>query len=434
MKRKILMILIVLVLLAYTPQLFSQEVTLETVNQTLIALQSQISSILGEGEGRNLQTILDRLSSIEEKLDTLTSNTGKLERIDTRLTNLNSTVEELNRSLREMRTFSKAAENIPEVQDIAEIVGKMDKLGELITAALEELERPTEEAVSNTKEIVGKVKKVMESVIAIAVLIDFSEKIEGWVKDIFESSDDNSYPLPAPGYYSSSSNNNSSYYKCINDQLINLKNDYIPLLKAYKTLLVKINTPVKDIENKIPEIDKISKDLEKVLKPVDKFNKDLKPLRKKLKKMDRLLRKKIDFKFKVKIMGVTYKHHFHIISVKEALKGVDHIEKMMADLLPNDIYLALKAFGLKKAAKKIHEMAEHPFRLLLKDIKILIKKVKIPGVSDLEKTFDETKEKMDSFENKLTDIYHLGIPDVDVDLYKSMVEKRADYLIEKCKN
>ncbi len=434
MKKIFLTILIVVVLLVYAPRLFSQDVTLETVNQTLTELQAQVSSILGSGEGSNLETILSRLSSIEEKLDTLTRNTGKLEQIDTQLTEINSTIKELNLSLREMRNFSRVAEDIPDVQDIAEMVEKMDKLGELITTALEKLERPTQEEVSIIKKIWKKVEKPVDVVIAIGVLIDFSERIEGWVKDTFESSDDNSYPLPAPGFYSSSNNNNSSYYKCINDQLIELKNDYIPLLKAYKTLLVKIDTPVKDIENIIPKIEEISNDLEKALKPVDKFNKDLKPLREKLKKMDKLLRKKIDFKFKVKIMGVTYKHHFHLISVKEALKGVDHIEKMMADLLPNDIYLALKAFGLKKAAKKIHEMAEHPFRLLLRDIKKLIKKVNIPGVSDLEKTFDKTKEKMKSFENKLTDIYHLGIPEVDVNLYKKMVEKGADYFIDKCKN
>ncbi len=64
----------------------------------------------------------------------------------------------------------------------------------------------------------------------------------------------------------------------------------------------------------------------------------------------------------------------------------------------------------------------------------MLKKIYSPGVSDLEKTFDKTKEKMKSFENKLTEIYHLGIPDVDVDLYKKMVEKGADYFIDKCKN
>ncbi|MBN2790111.1 MAG: hypothetical protein JXR69_07970 [Candidatus Delongbacteria bacterium] len=416
---KFILLLLVLIcsITAYSqPGTSSQDLT--DTRETLGGMGEAI-----EGEAAETESAEGVVEIVGVTLDDLQPISGAISEISAVLAEMRREIGELREAQRVANAADEAIDAIPGADAVsAGMEPVIGVLGTLIQAA-EDVVDPVQDTVAEGKSFLEKVKIAGEVILTLNVIYEVVKEIPHWIKEIEKKIEDST----------SQSNTSSDIdYKCVNGKLKQFSRDFIPLLKASNSTLKNLKAPTKELNDLLKSIKPVVSDLENVTKPIKKFMDDMDPLKKELQKFEKALNKKISFKFKVQILMVNKTFHIHIISVKDAMRGVSHIEKVMKDELSGEVVEALKLFGMEKAAKEIKKLAEDPFKdatkLLIKELD----KVNIPGVKDFLHTLNKTETLFNGIVTNAKTIIHNGIPDFNTNEYKDIKSQGMKYYESKC--
>lgn len=393
----------------------------EPNKELLEELQKVCKNASGEIEGDIDETIKDFVEA-QKKINTIQDSITLVDEADKEL-------KEIKNIGQAVTDIGKPMEHIPEVgPDISVLIGIIETL----TTAVIDLEKGTHEAreaTSGVKEFLKKAEKVLEYPVSITLIYGMVDDLTHWYeeqkdKHKHDKNDDKKNGKGTSGSAASTSRAQASGdidYACLIQKLDQFGNTLVNDLKATNAVVKELKTPVRDFNNAMSGVSGELEALGKAFKPVDTLSHDLNELHKVMRGVEQAMEKKIGVKIGPYDVG---------ISLKEALKDMDHIEDAIIRSVGKELAKELKKIGLKDAAREIKKEAKKGLQGILDDLNPL-KKIKIPGLSEVKASLEKTTGHITKAADQLEAVSNIKTPDVDFQTYKKI--KSFSYFEDQCR-
>lgn len=202
--------------------------------------------------------------------------------------------------------------------------------------------------------------------------------------------------------------------------------------KQLAEIINAVNT-VKQQVNKLPKIDTQIADLHNLIDQINQYNHKLNPLYSKLKALKHKFNSKVGFSFKypnpilpMHPLRMSTKHVR--ISVYDALKSFDAIEKKIENILSSTLYKVLEGIGIDGYIKDIQKSAKDAVNSLISPIKKLVDdalNASIPGLNSFKPSFNSIQLNVGNIENAL--------PSINFDKYNfDSIKWRTTFSLVSC--
>lgn len=388
----------------------------EGIDEAKQALE-ELSDTGSEVEGSDGEQVLGDVERVDQGAANMEDAAGE---VDDTITGVDENLTELDRVEEASADALRSLETIPDAQPVAETLRDVLTVVRETQNLVRETLETTRNAAHRGHTWLKKAKLTGELILLGQLVYEVGHNFKWW--KLPEEHTENS------GKISTSKGD----YKVLAEKLKTFNNEYKILFRAEEKMLGYIKSPMHELSKIMPEVDKAAKDVHQAIAPLKKMMTHMKPLHKALRKTEKILNKKITWELRVKKGPIHYTHKISIISVKQAMRGIEHIEKLMTESLDRPVIEALKIFGMKKAAREIKNLAEHPFKEAMELLKPELEKIHIPVISDIEKEFKKTEHLFNSMVKHLKHVAHTGVPDFDQNKYKDIQSKGIRYFTKQC--
>lgn len=321
-----------------------------------------------ESDTRTLKSDIGNLQSKADHLKT------KLETLEQRLSipaHIAHDLGELDDTMGEVKKVASVAKLVPPIKGQSEaVVEGIDVtkppvhesrvIMQKVADAIEPVRKEVQNAIKKIEEIQGKVNEFK------------AKKITPFYNDIIEAQScvDKSDP---------------KHLSCMQGKLDDVAK---PADAAIAKIDQGLGTLISDIDKIVGFVEDIEKQLSSIEKLIDGINlleHDLNLLIHPFLELKKLLDKRFTVKFPYPDPKNIFKKKYFSIKLhgRDIIKGIKSIEKKIEKMIKGALLKAAKAFGLKNLAKKLFNLFDHPFKIIMKKLHLKIK-IKIPGLDKLK--------------------------------------------------